>query len=131
MKFGCRIENGKLVFNRTKDFADYCKTLVGKELVLTLTDAKKKRSDQQNAYYWAVIVKTLSDEWGYETDEIHLLLKEMFIPKKFITVEGIEFQVIPSTTKLSTKEFKEFIEKIQRWASAQGVYLPDPNEFII
>lgn len=131
MKFGCQIQNGKLTFNRAKDFADYCKTLVGKELLLTLTDRKKTRSDNQNAYYWAVIIKTLSDEWGYETEEIHLLLKEMFIQKKFITVKGVEFEVIPSTTKLSTKEFKEFIEKIQRWASAQGVYLPDPNEFII
>ncbi|OQB05447.1 MAG: hypothetical protein BWY21_01994 [Parcubacteria group bacterium ADurb.Bin216] len=131
MKFGCQIKNGKLVFNRAKDFADYCKTLVGKELMLTLTDKKAKRSDNQNAYYWSVIVKDLSEELGYETDEIHLLLKEMFIPKKYMTVKGLEFAVIPSTTKLSTKEFKEYIEKIQRWASGQGIYLPDPNEYLI
>ena len=36
---------------------------------------------------------------------------------------------VKSTTKLSTKEFNEYIEQIQVWAASEhGVVIPDPNE---
>lgn len=131
MKFGCIIENNRLKINRANDFAEYCKSLIGKDLILELRERSKKRSEQQNSYYWGVVVKTLSDELGYETDEIHELLKQMFINPIFKEIKGIEFEIRKSTTKLSTKEFKEYIEKIQRWASQEEIYIPDPLEFII
>jgi len=128
--FGCKIEGGKLVFTSPSSFREHCKTLIGKELVLTLSDRKKKRSLLQNNYYWGVIIKILSEELGYETEEMHEVLKSLFIPPKEIIIKGIPFEVRKSTSKLNKKEFMEYKDAIQRWAASMDIYIPDPNEFI-
>lgn len=95
----------------------------------------KKRTLNQNRYYFGVLVKNISDHTGYETEEIHEVLKDRFLPKKFIVItnnkgEKKETKINGSTTQLDTKEFEEYNEKIRRWAAQHlSIYLPEPNEY--
>ncbi len=90
------------------------------------------RSLAQNAFYWSVVVASLSEHTGYTPDEIHEILKAKFLPKtRAITdrngeIVG-EFVIGGSTTALNKIEFGEYIEQVRVWAAELGVYIPDPD----
>ncbi|MFH2074566.1 MAG: hypothetical protein ABIJ57_04345, partial [Pseudomonadota bacterium] len=92
---------------------------------------KVKRSDEQNRYYWGVVVSILADHFGYEPEELHEEMKLMFNP--------IQSKIDPSrtiggsTTKMSTVEFfsdeDSYVERICRWSATEhGVYIPPPEK---
>ena len=82
------------------------------------------RSNPQNKYYWAVCVETLADEIGLTLEETHEILKHKFL----VPFEKKGYQIYPSTTQLTTIEFNNYIEKIQRWAAQElNTVIPDPQ----
>ena len=89
-----------------------------------------KRTDPQNNYYWAVIVRMLSAYCGYTKDETHSALKYKFASfKPTMSSFGSELPRIESTAKMSTERFNEYIEEIKRWAAEDlSMYIPDPEE---
>ena len=79
------------------------------------------RSIEFNAYYWGHVLKTISNDSGYWPDELHEMYKEMFNPivVKKVDIESgkvIEERRGDTTTKLSTKKFAEYIERIKAHA---------------
>ena len=50
-------------------------------VTLTVARPQATRSQQANAYYWAVVVQALADHTGYTPDEMHDVLKVKFLPK--------------------------------------------------
>jgi hypothetical protein len=79
------------------------------------------RSTQQNKRYWALI-KELGDFLGYDEGEMHELLKYKFLSYK-TEMLGEEIPVIPSTSKLTIKEFVEYLSKVERFAVSLGFQL--------
>lgn len=94
----------------------------------------KGRSGEQNRTYWKCIVTALANYLeGYSTDEIHDLLKYKFLTEiRFVknpknkTVE--ELKMTRSTTTLTTKEFKEFMDACLRWAAELGCPIVMPGD---
>ncbi len=122
-----KIENGKLELFKPDLFKMYYQSLEG--LVgLTIRKKGKIRSVPQNSYYWSVVVNILANELGYDMpDDIHYELRRMFLKES--DIKGLIKS--RSTTKLSTKEFEEYLEKIRRWAATeQNIQIPLPNEII-
>lgn len=99
-------------------------------------ESKNNRSNPQNRYYWSCVLQLVKDglkEVGYReidtVESVHDLMKYMFL-KKQITNEqtGEVIETIGSTTKLSTLEFMEYIDRIAQFASEMlGVVVPPPN----
>ena len=122
------IKNGKVTYQNKDKFDDHMLNYEGKTVVITVGEQKKRRSLNLNSYYWAVVVKLLSEETGYDKDEMHEVLKSMFLRTRY-QIKGVWVASTKSTTKLSHKEMSEFIEETKRFASTTlGVYIPDPNE---
>ncbi len=104
----------------------------GTHLEVIIRKWREKRTNEQNAYYWGVVVPTLADFFGHDNPEdMHEDLKLKFNP--------VESKVEPgkiiggTTTKLSTEEFfgpeTSYVERICRWASMEyGVYIPPPKK---
>lgn len=85
------------------------------------------RSDKENRYYWAVIVKTLADFCGYTSEEMHEALKWQFLK---VVTPGKPNKV-RSTSDLTTVEAEEYYESIRQWAAQEyGVIIPLPNEVL-
>lgn len=83
------------------------------------------RSTPQNRYYWGVVVEILSEHIGFSPEEMHEILKHKFLNP----FEKMGYKIYPNTTQLTTVEFKNYIEKIQRWAAQElQCVIPDPNE---
>ena len=79
------------------------------------------RSTQQNKRYWALI-KELGNFLGYDEGEMHELLKYKFLSYK-TEMLGDEMVVIPSTSKLTIKEFVAYLDKVERFAVSLGFKL--------
>jgi hypothetical protein len=116
----------RAVFNDLKD---------GKYLI-SIKDVRK-RSVQQNRYYWGVVVpiirKGLYDS-GFDAvrtnNDAHEVIKQVLLKKQIVNKQtGEVIDMAGSTQELSIPEFNDFIESICRWASEYlGVVIPSPYE---
>ena len=79
------------------------------------------RSTQQNKKYWK-LTSELGNFLGYNPEEMHELLKYKFLSYK-TEMLGEEIPVIPSTSKLTIKEFVEYLSKVERFAVDLGFKL--------
>lgn len=89
-----------------------------------------KRSNPENRYYWGVVIKILCSEFGYFQEEMHELLKRLFLGyEKANRITGEIERFCKSTKELSTQEAEDFYEKIRVWALTEySIYIPLPNE---
>jgi len=129
-------EDGLHIYHR-KDFEKSILNFLGKKVNIIIEQKKKKRSIEQNAYYWGVVVPLVKlglTDVGYKIDkeETHDFLKSQFLKKELINEKtGEILKTVGSTQNLSTSDFMDFIAEIQQWASEfLNVYIPDPNEQI-
>ena len=79
------------------------------------------RSTQQNKKYWKLIGE-LGSFLGYDEGEMHELLKYKFLSYKQEML-GDEMVVVPSTSKLTIKEFIEYLNKVEDFAVSLGFKL--------
>ncbi len=86
------------------------------------------RTLPMNKLYWGVYIRIIAEELGYLVPEdLHEELKYIFNP--------IDSKLLPgdriggSTTKMTRREFSEYMEKIKIWAAAyHNINLPDPED---
>ena len=104
------VKNGILIRNRNL-LSDAIATFEGKQVVIKIEKAKKKRSNPQNSYLWGVvlpIVQNTLKEVGHTltTEQTHDLLKLKFLKEILIVDEntGETIERIKSTTELSTND---------------------------
>ncbi len=124
--FSGRIEKGKVILDNPNRYLVQIARLEGQRIESVLRKQKAERSNQQNNYYWGVVIEILGGYTGYTAEEMHEALKEKFL-SAIPDEHGL--RKIKSTTKLSTAEFTDYLDKIKRWAVIElGCYIPDPNE---
>lgn len=84
---------------------------------------KKIRSNNQNSYYWGVVIELISEHTGYTSEEAHDAMKHLFLIDYSTKLPRIR-----STTELSTAEYEDYLSKIRMFASRElSLYIPDPN----
>lgn len=95
------------------------------ELILRKQRQYKNRSLEQNAYYWGVVLKLISEHTGFETDELH----EGFLGKFSCENNEIGLPIIHRSKEMSTSEFSDYVNTIRDWAAKEfQMYIPEPNE---
>ena len=127
-RFLAKIRNGEYYFHGFdgENYRNRLKRMEGKWVWVTIERVGRQRTLNQNAYYWAVPVKMLSEFWGYETDEVHVILRKEFLR---IPGEGGKPDRIGSTRDLTTITWEKYMEKIRRWAAIKwDLYIPEPHE---
>lgn len=131
------VTNGKLTRNRNL-ILEAINSYEGKDVLITFEKIKKKRSNQQNAFYWGiviVIIKSCLKSTGNNLSEndVHDLLRLKFLKETIAIKEdtGEVIERVKSTTELSTSQFMDYIAEIQQFAAEYfDVIIPDPNEEI-
>jgi hypothetical protein len=132
-KFKGTVARGLVDLIDKSGYDRYIKTLEGKEIFLTVSQWKNTRSNNQNNYYWGVVVKLLSETTGYTLQEMHEALKIKFLLKQNIVTINNETEVslptMKSTALMNTLEFEDYCKEIREWASADlNCFIPLPNE---
>ena len=127
------ILKGVLKIRNRQMFDADLKTFQDGEVEITVNSVNRKRTSQQNRYYWGVVIflcrRGLND-LGHDLNEedTHEFLKAKFNPKNIVfesTGESFEFGA--STTEMDTIDFNIYIEKIQQFAAEYlNTVIPDP-----
>lgn len=120
-----KVEKGKLVYYNPNSWNKELVRLEGGLVQITIEKRKRPRSNEQNRYYWGVVVRIISDHLGYTPEEAHTALRGHFLT----VLTDKTLPLIKSTTDLSTVEFEAYMTKIREWASIEfQMYIPEPNE---
>jgi len=104
----------------------------GTKIDIIIRKHSSKRTNEQNKYYWGVVIPILADFFGHDNaEDMHEDLKLKFNPAKSKidqnkTIGG-------TTTKLSTVDFysaeDSYIERICRWAATEyQIFIPPPKK---
>jgi hypothetical protein len=105
-------------------------------VTVTISKVKKKRSNQQNRYYWGVIIPCIQNglfetqgEW-LTPDATHEFLKSNFNYKELVNESSGEIIKLPkSTTESDTFDFEEYLDKCRLFADEfLNIIIPMPNE---
>ena len=131
------IVNG--VFKRNRNLVlQAIQSFNGKEVVITFSKPKKSRSNNQNSYYWGVVLplvqKGLLDATGElrSNDNIHYkILLPLFAPtNEIVNVDSGEcINERLTSSEMTTTQFCEYIMEVQKWgAEFLGIDIPSPNE---
>jgi hypothetical protein len=105
---------GSLKLDNRNGFKELIESLEGKRIEIVLRERTGNRTERQSAYYFSVVVQMIADYLGYTKAECHETLKKQFN--------------IKTTTKLTTKEFQEYIDTVVRFAAQEfHVNIPDPE----
>jgi hypothetical protein len=129
------VRNGTLTRN-TNLIKDAIQTFEGKQIVIKIEKAKKKRSTQQNRFYYGVIIPIVQNclkEAGHimTNESTHDLIKLKFLKEALFVNEetGEVIERIKSTTELSTSQFMDLLAEINNFTFEYfGVSLPSPND---
>lgn len=99
---------------------------------ISVYDEKKEkeylRSIKQNNYYHKIL-DILTDYTGDEHMDLHDQLKIRFLSRPYIMGDK-EYTIVKSTTRLTPKNFADYLEKIFHWAAEElNVTLPSPSDY--
>jgi hypothetical protein len=129
------IAEGKLPNAIANRLAAELNHLDGKRVVITVKEQKRRRSMNQNSYYWGVVVAAVTemfrDAGNYvDADNLHDFLKLRVgeLGPNIVTPDGKMTKSLGSTAKLSTMKFEWYLERIRAWAAEFGLVIPLPNE---
>jgi len=124
-----RLSNSVMLKDNLSHFQD-------KTLTITVEEWKPKRSNQQNNYYWGVIVpiwkNLLKEEWGEirSIKDTHEFLKYNCNYTEIVKEDtGEVLKLAKSTTRNNTKDQETFHERCRQLAYEMfNVQIPLPNE---
>lgn len=86
-----------------------------------------KRSYMQNRLMW-MWLDIMAGETGYTPLDLHEIFKVKFLGIETKKLFGDEYIIARSTTGLDTKEFTDYLSKIQALAADMGITLPTPED---
>ena len=131
------VNNGNLKRNRG-EIINALKSFEGITIKLTIEKFSNKRSNNQNSYYWGVIIPILKDaifnEWGevWSKEKTHEFCKMQFNYFEKINEDTGEIVRVPkSTTENTTTTQKEFHLEIRKFTKEWfNVDIPLPNKHL-
>ena len=122
MVFTLETEQGKLAsikYINDISISDKYEVIVRKRTI--------KRTVLQNSLMW-MWFECLAHETGTDRNDFYDFYRELFLSRT-VTINGKETAVSSGTSKLDTKQFTEFLNKIQADAASEfGIKLPTPED---
>ena len=115
----------------------------GCEIEAIFRKKKRTRSNEQNRYYWGVVLPVVTDGFAElgnpvsssnpaDLEAIHEFLKRRFLkPDTLHDVNGEVHELRYTTTTLSKSEMMDYFAQIGQFAAEYlGKVIPEPNEQI-
>jgi hypothetical protein len=136
IKYQAKVDNsGHLIIHDRKSFYKEVNLLAGKDVFVTVEKMQRNRTNQQNRYYFGVLVPLVRQgliDVGYNVsiEETHDLIKAKFAKRELVNeTTGEILKTVGSTAKMNTIEFANLVDSVVMWAAEfLGVVIPLPDE---
>lgn len=90
---------------------------------VTVAPFKERHTSAQRAK-WHAVISEIARETGNDPDDVKDALKEMFGPKREVTIKGVSRMVPKSSTVYSVEEYSEMIDRTSAWAAHEfGMFI--------
>lgn len=136
------VKNNKIILPKERFKKEVCRAFEGKEIEVIVKKKKRRRSLDQNAYYWSAVIPgivqgliDLGHELMYGNEAhhygIHEFLKNKFLDngKDLADTNGVMIRIPPSTRMLTKLEFMHYLELVIKWAAEDlNTVIPLPNK---
>ena len=104
--------NHNLELEKSWETIDALKKLNGKRVKVTIKEWKNTRRNRANRYYWGVVISSVYQAFAengiklINHEQAHEAMRNRFLLEE---VEGLDYRVPKSTTKMSIMEFSDYI----------------------
>lgn len=127
--FRATVRHGHVRVDDPQRWREYLQKFEGRRIQVSARAERSERSLKANAYVWGVVYRELSEWSGHTPEEIHDVMRAMFLPaREIVTPDGRKVAALGSTAALDVEAFGAYVDKIKQWAAEQGVNIPDPDE---
>lgn len=109
-----------------KNCIDHIQSLDGVYRV-TIEKYVKNRSQAQSRLMW-LWLGIISNDTGESPENLHQVFKLRFLGTEKIQSMGYSIEIPKSTTKLTTQEFTDYLDKIEGLALSIDIRLPHPQD---
>lgn len=128
------VKHGKITWDSPAQRDKHIQSLDGIGIIETIKRRFKPRSLNQNSLYWEWMT-ILGASIGYNKETMHFVFKKLYLANKMPILSKDEFMVflqneskqIESTQPLTTKEMKEYMDKVNLQAQEINIELPIPD----
>lgn len=116
------VQRGQLKVRNREAFEKATATFPDGEYSVTVQLKRATRSEQQNRYYWSVVLRLVAEHTGYSADDLHEYFKKRFNSKRVVFVDKETGEVKDddaigqSTTKLNKVTFGDYLREIVAFA---------------
>jgi len=83
-----------------------------KDVLIEIKLFRKNRSSAQNRLYW-LYLNLIASETGHIPEDLNKLFKSEFLPVEYKELYGKKIALLTSSKDLDTKEFTEYLNKIE------------------
>jgi len=129
--------NGKLTASASAAIRNMLAAYEGKTIRIEIKRNRKKRSLNQNAFYFGVVLPMVCGMWAEYGDNadpevVHNYLKgEVGGMKEAVTApDGSIIWHVKSSKDEDTIDWEKWMDEIRAWAAPYGLSVPYPNEII-
>ena len=99
-----------------------------REWLVTIAQYNPKRSDEQNRALWGLAYRIVAERTGQEAEDWHeYFLGEWAGWEEYEMFGRKKIRPRRRSSKLTTAEFAEYFDFIQRRAAENGILIPDPD----
>jgi hypothetical protein len=128
-RFAAHVDRqGRLRLEDRPAFDRELRHLANGPVELTVARPRRRRSNDQNAWWWGVAVPLLADHCGYDRVSMHYALVTACFGSRFDARLGVD---IPNarSSKLTTREFSELMEWVVTFAATElNLTVPLPED---
>ena len=120
-----KVEKGKLILDYPEKFIVRLASLEGKRVEVVVRKETNTRTSQSNRYLFGVVYAVISENTGYDPEQVHDAMKVMFASQHL--ENGLV--ITEHTSKMDTVRFSKYVDDIKRWAAEfLHCYVPDAGE---
>lgn len=132
-----RVVEGKLPDTVRREIKSFFDRIKSGSVTIQIKRYHARRSVNQNAYYWGVVIPMIMEEMGeLDSQYTHNLLKEIMSPKfPWMREEGREVNgkwidgPLKSSKDYDKAQWEELMSAVRIWASINlGINIPEPNQ---
>ena len=104
--------NHNLELEKSWETIDALKKLNGKRVKVTIKEWKNTRRNRANRYYWGVVIPAVYQAFAengiklINHEQAHEAMRNRFLLEE---VEGLDYRVPKTTTKMTITEFSDYI----------------------
>ena len=114
--------------NQKIEAIKFIDNLFAQDKRVTIVITKEKRTLDQNKLYW-LWLSCIAKETGNDKDDLHEYFIYKYLNPELVQVFEKMIYKRLSTTQLDTKQFTEYLNKIQVFANTElAIELPNPED---